>query len=661
MLHAFLGGYNVDWSKIIFNQHRYIITNGRTSPGDITKKIGFGFLVSHLLAMKKIPLRAGVSPGRKVCHMKSKPSGYDKQKALELGLPLDSVKKVRKSKRTKEIDDDVPKAKRSRENKSSPALKTEEPSTAQPEVLLKVTDTAQPVLEMKSPSSIQPVSTPTEPEAITKEVSQKIPQISSTEPVIIADSSEEEDVAFSSPVKTSKSHFRPTIAKANEIMAKLAPPPESILPSKLKKKLASSQGEEMKRKDSKKRKKRSKSSESLKKSSLPQEPIQAEQLNTSLTQEPAAMEKDAQGSQALDDHLSLPQEPGVPEETRKVVTKPTVETTLPQEPTRTEEMAPILTQEPVRVDEDEIAPHLSSHLSLPQKPGQPAEMREVTPPIESNPKEALPEPEVLQDSVIPENSQAIWIGTKDVYEALRLETIKRVYSYKVTHRTLGKEKAPICIELNKPPLDPAFVEETKEFRYALLLSKVKTELERTHQNDPACNVSGLKDDEGKEIEHEDERTSETESREANSDSDENADEDKGTDENPEIEEDDEDDNEKSGDEQDDSHGDDGDDDDDEGKADNNNLGDDDSDDDDNDDGDSDYDSESPIIGNTEDIPERSHVPSSSPPKEDPTHELPLAMLPPLPDIARDNNMDASQRDENREASPHAPYQEPGND
>ncbi|XP_019155256.1 PREDICTED: uncharacterized protein LOC109152136 [Ipomoea nil] len=253
-----------------------------------------------------------------------------------------------------------------------------------------------------------------------------------------------------------------------------------------------------------------------------------------------------------------------------------------------------------------------------------------------------------------------WIGTQDVYEALRLETIKRVYSYKVTHRTLGKEKVPICIELNKPPLDPAFVEEMKEFRYALLLSKVKTELERTHQNDPTCNVSGLKDDEGREIDHEDERVSENESGDANSDSNENADEDKVTDENSENEENDEDDDDKSGDEQDGSHVDDGDDDDDEGKADNN-THDDDSDDDDNDDGNSDYDSESPIIGNTEDIPERSPAPRSSPPKEDLTRELPLAMLPPLANTARDDNMDASPRDENREASPHAPDQAPGMD
>ncbi|XP_019176167.1 PREDICTED: uncharacterized protein LOC109171570 [Ipomoea nil] len=404
----------------------------------------------------------------------------------------------------------------------------------------------------------------------------------------------------------------------------------------------------------------------------------------------------------------------MPEETREVIADQitiAAEPILPQEPTRSEQMALILTQEPVRVDEDEVAPHLLSYLSLPQEPGLPAETREVTPPIDSNPKEAQPEPEVLHESVIPESSQAIvsvpedvpippskdqllresiendfnrvmqwqkwrtsplqtfletfeemkddeecaleWIGTQDIYEALCLETIKRVYSYKVTHRTLGKEKAPICIDLNKPPLDPAFVEEMKEFRYALLPSKFKTELERTHQNDPACNVSGFKDDEGREIDHKDERVSENESGDANSDSDENADEDKDNDENPENEEDDEDDDDKSGDEQDGSHGDDGDDDEEEGKTDNNNH-DDDSDDDDNDDGNSDYDSESPIIGNTEDIPERSPAPRSSPPKEDPTCELPLAILPHLPGTTRDENMDASPRDENREASPQAP-------
>ncbi|XP_019159686.1 PREDICTED: glutamic acid-rich protein-like [Ipomoea nil] len=531
-------------------------------------------------------------------------------------------------------------AKRPRKDKSSSAPKAKEPSLEQPEATPKVTITAPPVIEMKTPTSPQP-------EVVTKDVSHKTPQISSTEPVIIADSSEEEEAAQSTPVKATKSHFRPTIAKANEIMAKLAPLPESILLSKLKKKLASSQGEEMKRKESKKRKKRSKSTESSKKS-LPQEPIQAEQLDMSLTQEPAVVDKEAQGSKPLNDHLSLPQEPGMPEETRGVIDgqiTTVAEPTLPQEPTRTEQMAPILTQELVRVEEDETTPYLSSHLSLPQEPSQTAETREMTPLIKSDQKEAQPKPEVLPKSVIPESSQAIvsvleavpipplrdqllresietnfqrvmqwqkwrtsplrtflemfeemkdeeefaleWIGTQDVYEALRLETIKRVYSYKVTHRTLGKEKAPICIELNKPPLDPAFVEEMKEFR-------------------------GLKDDEGKEIEHDDERTSENESREANSDS-------ENDNEEPHVNEEDdkdEDEDDKSSDEQDDSHDDGGDedddDDDDEGK-DNTNLA---------NDGNSDYDSDSPIIVGL-------------------TRELPLTMLPPLEDTARDDNMDAS--------------------
>ncbi|XP_019164366.1 PREDICTED: FK506-binding protein 3-like [Ipomoea nil] len=93
-----------------------------------------------------------------------------------------------------------------------------------------------------------------------------------------------------------------------------------------------------------------------------------------------------------------------------------------------------------------------------------------------------------------------WIGTDDVYKALRLEEIRRVFSYKMTNRTQGKDKAPICIELNKPPLDPALEEEMKQLRYAMLLSKIKNTLDKEHQNDPNCNVSGTKDEHGREIE-----------------------------------------------------------------------------------------------------------------------------------------------------------------
>ncbi|XP_019154261.1 PREDICTED: serine/threonine-protein kinase rio2-like [Ipomoea nil] len=102
-----------------------------------------------------------------------------------------------------------------------------------------------------------------------------------------------------------------------------------------------------------------------------------------------------------------------------------------------------------------------------------------------------------------------WIDTKDVNDALRLETIRRVFSYKMSNCTLRKDKAPMCIELNKPPLDPAFEEEMKMVRYAILISKVKTILEKEHQNDPNCNVSGLKDEQCREIdmaEEEDEKS-----------------------------------------------------------------------------------------------------------------------------------------------------------
>ncbi|XP_019196141.1 PREDICTED: pheromone-processing carboxypeptidase KEX1-like [Ipomoea nil] len=110
-----------------------------------------------------------------------------------------------------------------------------------------------------------------------------------------------------------------------------------------------------------------------------------------------------------------------------------------------------------------------------------------------------------------------WIGTDDVSKALRLEEIRRVFSYKMTNRTLGKDKAPLCIELNKPPLDPAVEEELKQLRYALLLSKIKTSLEKDHQNDPNCNVSGSKDEHGREIK--DDKSNSDEEDEDNTDND----------------------------------------------------------------------------------------------------------------------------------------------
>ncbi|XP_019160037.1 PREDICTED: nuclear polyadenylated RNA-binding protein 3-like [Ipomoea nil] len=288
-------------------------------------------------------------------------------------------------------------------------------------------------------------------------------------------------------------------------------------------------------------------------------------------------------------------------------------------------MALILTQEPVRVEEEEAAQQILGHLSLPQEPDKPAETKEVTPPIESHPDIAQPEREVLPKTSTPERTimtvpeaapippsrdqllresiendykkvlqwqrwhtsplqtfietfEAMkdeeefaleWIDTKDVYEALRLETIRRVYSYKI---------------------------------------------QEEEENDKNSNPGDHTD----------------------------------PDDDPENQEDDEAEDDKFDDAQDDSHGDDGDDDDDEGKDNNQN---DDSDDDDDDEGNSGYDSESPIIGNTEDLPEKPPASRQSPPKEDPTHLLPLAMLPPHQEKARDGNRDASSSDDSGEESP----------
>ncbi|XP_019158328.1 PREDICTED: transcription initiation factor TFIID subunit 11-like [Ipomoea nil] len=469
-------------------------------------------------------------------------------------------------------------------------------------------------------------------------------------------------------------------------MAKLAPPPVSMLKSKLKKKSASSQGEEKKRgssqKVSKKRKKRSKSFESLKKSPLPQEPIQAEQLNTSLTQEPTTMDKGAYESQALNDHLSLPQEPGLPDETRQVVTDPiisstpAVETTLSQEPTQVEQMVSILTQEPVRIKSDlkesqpeptilqepDITENSRTVVHVPKAVPFPPSRDQLLPQSIENDFNRVMQWQKWRTSPLQtflerfdemkdeENFALEWIGTKDVYNALRLETINRVYSYKVTHRTLGNDKAPIFIELNKPSLDPAFEEEMKEFKYALLQSKVKTELERTHQNNPACDVCGSKDDEGKEVEDKDERTSAHERIEDGSDANGNNGDTENENNNEEVTENEETDEEDAENEENE--------DDDERKDDDDDDCDDDLDNNDDEGGNSDYDSESPILGDTEYTPERSPAPRSSPPKNNLSRDPSQSMPQPrqrevVEDPARDDNKDASPRDENMEASPQA--------
>ncbi|XP_019164502.1 PREDICTED: uncharacterized protein DDB_G0287625-like [Ipomoea nil] len=102
------------------------VLDRRKSPGDITKKLGYGFLVSHLLVTKNILMKPGIRPGQKACHMKQKPSGYDKQKALELNIPLEVVKSKRKSRTPKGSEDDQPKPKRQKKEKRSSRIKSKE-------------------------------------------------------------------------------------------------------------------------------------------------------------------------------------------------------------------------------------------------------------------------------------------------------------------------------------------------------------------------------------------------------------------------------------------------------------------------------------------------------------------------------------------------------
>ncbi|XP_019172470.1 PREDICTED: pheromone-processing carboxypeptidase KEX1-like [Ipomoea nil] len=357
---------------------------------------------------------------------------------------------------------------------------------------------------------------------------------------------------------------------------------------------ASSKGEE-KSKSSKKRKHRSPSDASSPKSLHPQEPISAERTPPCSTQEPAVMDTEV-------NHLSLPQEPGLPEETREVIANPIVaadlptESSLPQEPTLAEQVPYTLTQEPASVVEDEKV--ISEKAADPKAVVTMPEAALIPPSRDQLLRESMENDynRVMQwqkwrtsrlDTLL-ETAEAMkgeeefaleWIGTKDVYEALRLETIRRVYSYKVTNRTLGKDKAPICIELNKPPLDPAFVEEMKELRYAMLLSKIKTDLEKSHQNDPNCDVSGSKDESGREIDEENV-----------------SDENEESDDNEEEDEDEDADDEDNGAE-------DADDDDDSGNDDDNHNG-----------GDPNYDSESPLLVSpdyNEPLPERSLSQNSS--------------------------------------------------
>ncbi|XP_019166794.1 PREDICTED: glutamic acid-rich protein-like [Ipomoea nil] len=329
---------------------------------------------------------------------RKKKTGYDKQKASELGIPIELVKAKRKSRTPKASEDDQPKPKRQKREKRPSRVKG------------------------KNTVDVQPLPTPPKSPQETKNPSPPPP---SPEPIIVKDSSEEDNLILSRLGK--RGRFRSTVKIKHDTSPKMDEIPKS-----------------------------------------------AQTKEVILTQEPALVD-----------------------ETTVV---PTVNATIPKE------AAPIPEATVPLPTRDQVLPE--SIESDYQRVLQWQKWR--TAPLGT----FIETFEAMQDE---EQFALQWIGIEDVYKALRLEEISRVFSYKMTNRTLGKDKAPICIELKKPPLDPAVEEEMKQLRYALLLSKIKTTLEKEHQNDPNCNTSGSKDELGREIEEDE--SNEDEENEDNDDKD----------------------------------------------------------------------------------------------------------------------------------------------
>ncbi|XP_019162240.1 PREDICTED: uncharacterized protein LOC109158800 [Ipomoea nil] len=378
MLHAFLKEHKVDWSKVIFNNLVHVITFNRACPGDIAKKMGYGFL------------------------KKGKSSSRAKTK-----------KDVGKT--------PIPTSPRTPAEKTTP-----------------------------------PIPTP--------------------EPVVVEDSSDEDNLVLSTLGKTGR--FRsPVKTKTGQTLSPKADdnPREAISQGEENTKEISSQGEDQPKESSQEKfseRQMVDFDQSSPQDLQPQEPISAERNLPCSTQEPAAMDMEA-------GHLSLPQKPGSPAKTKEVTAELNEVPSFPQKPTPAEQVTNALTQEPALVEEN-----ANVIVETPVVPKAPAPVPEATPrpptrdqvlreSIENDYKRVLQWQkwrtapletfietfEAMKDEV---KFALEWIGTKDVYEALCLKTIRRVYSYKVTNHTLGKDKAPVCIELNKPPLDPPFVEEMKD-------------------------------------------------------------------------------------------------------------------------------------------------------------------------------------------------------
>ncbi|XP_019157367.1 PREDICTED: uncharacterized protein LOC109153930 [Ipomoea nil] len=339
----------------------------------------------------------GIQPGPKACHMKQKPLGYDKHKALELGIPIEQVKTKRKSRTPRVSEDDQPKSKRQKREKHSSRSKAKKEEATPPVPI--------------PPKSPQEKKDPTPP----------------PETIVVKNSFEEDNLVLSRIIK--KGHFRSPV--------KPKPSPKELsTPKVADTREAPPQGEEVLNEALSEGEAQPKAvlSETLyadqdPKTYLassqvlhPQEPTLAEQLLRELTQEPADVEMEAS-------RLSLPQEPGSPEKTRGATAELVDEISLPQEPTNAEQVN--LTQEPALVEETAVVPVVTPvipNLSVPAtKAPTPDQILRAS--IESDYQRVLQWQkwrtaplrtfletfEAMQDE---EDFALKWVGTEDVYKAL---------------------------------------------------------------------------------------------------------------------------------------------------------------------------------------------------------------------------------------------------
>ncbi|XP_019170451.1 PREDICTED: altered inheritance of mitochondria protein 44-like [Ipomoea nil] len=380
--------------------------------------------------------------------MKSRPSGYDKQRPIELNLPIPESKSKWKSKRkmTSESDQRTPKRQRrsrkvkhSSEDGSSPSLSAvqeNESDHVSPKDPAHIPTSSQ--LDIETNVAAEPIPQPAPVQAQVVPPSTQVHQISSSENTHVKNSSEGE-CSNINRADFANLHSRPIHDKAQEIMTELAPSPTSTL-SKFRRTLdtppPTAQGGDKTTNTSAVRKfskvlaimREKKKQKSTPESSFPQEPTVAEQVHPILTQEPAIVEKD-RCVPSFSDLLSLPQEPGLPKETREEIN----ETSLAPPPSKDQLLRQSIFEEYQRV------------LRWQKWRTSPLDVFLAG----------------LNDMKEEETFALDWMNTKDVYEAIR---------------------PPVFLDIVKPSYDDPTFE-----------AEIKTELEKLYKNDPHFSTSGTKD------------------------------------------------------------------------------------------------------------------------------------------------------------------------